>query len=150
MCNIDKQLEGTLPAYVFSLLAIYYLQQCTPPVLPVLHEVLLWTVVTYFNHTTGYVSQKPAYLVPVPSSTGPGLYTRVQNGVDRVSRLVRVNESLDITNHRGACQPHRHEHHNKQVQYGCRQPCWRSPPNFRPISVAAKWLHRSRCHLVWS
>jgi len=25
-----------------------------------------------------------------------------------------------------------------------------SPPNFRPISVAAKWLHGSRCHLVWS
>jgi len=23
------------------------------------------------------------------------------------------------------------------------------PPNFRPISVAAKWLHRSRCHLLW-
>jgi len=23
------------------------------------------------------------------------------------------------------------------------------PPNFRPISVAAKWLHRSRFHLVW-
>ena len=23
------------------------------------------------------------------------------------------------------------------------------PPNFRPISVAAKWLHGSRCHLVW-
>jgi len=22
-------------------------------------------------------------------------------------------------------------------------------PNFRPISVAAKWLHRSRFHLVW-
>jgi len=22
------------------------------------------------------------------------------------------------------------------------------PPNFRPISVAAKWLHRSRCHLI--
>ena len=22
-------------------------------------------------------------------------------------------------------------------------------PNFRPISVAAKWLHGSRCHLVW-
>jgi len=22
------------------------------------------------------------------------------------------------------------------------------PPNFRPISVAAKWLHGSRCHLV--
>jgi len=25
-----------------------------------------------------------------------------------------------------------------------------SPPNFRPISVPAKWLHGSRCHLVWS
>jgi len=24
------------------------------------------------------------------------------------------------------------------------------PPNFRPISVAAKWLHGSRCHLLWS
>jgi len=22
-------------------------------------------------------------------------------------------------------------------------------PNFRPISVAAKWLHGSRCHFVW-
>jgi len=25
-----------------------------------------------------------------------------------------------------------------------------SPPNFQPISVAAKWLHGSRRHLVWS
>jgi len=25
-----------------------------------------------------------------------------------------------------------------------------APPNFRPVSVAAKWLHGSRCHLVWS
>jgi len=24
------------------------------------------------------------------------------------------------------------------------------PPNFRTISVAAKWLQGSRCHLVWS
>ena len=24
------------------------------------------------------------------------------------------------------------------------------PPNFRPISVVAKWLHGSRCRLVWS
>jgi len=23
------------------------------------------------------------------------------------------------------------------------------PPNFRPISVEAKWLHGSRCHLAW-
>ena len=25
-----------------------------------------------------------------------------------------------------------------------------APPNFRPIFVVAKWLHGSRCHLVWS
>jgi len=25
-----------------------------------------------------------------------------------------------------------------------------APPQFRPISVAAKWLHGSRRHLVWS
>jgi len=25
-----------------------------------------------------------------------------------------------------------------------------SPSNFQPISVVAKWLHGSRCHLVWS
>ena len=24
------------------------------------------------------------------------------------------------------------------------------PRHFRPISVAAKWLHGSRCHLVWT
>jgi len=41
MCSVDKQFEGTLPAYVFGLMTIYYLQQCSPPVLPVLHEVLL-------------------------------------------------------------------------------------------------------------
>ena len=29
-------------------------------------------------------------------------------------------------------------------------PPQRGAPNFRPISVAAKWLHGSRCHLVWS
>jgi len=25
----------------------------------------------------------------------------------------------------------------------------RAPPNFRPISIVAKRLHASRCHLVW-
>ena len=25
-----------------------------------------------------------------------------------------------------------------------------TPPNFRSISVAAKWLHGSRCDMVWS
>jgi len=23
------------------------------------------------------------------------------------------------------------------------------PPNFQPMSIVAKWLHRSRCHAVW-
>ena len=31
-----------------------------------------------------------------------------------------------------------------------RSPKGAQTPNFRPISVAAKWLHGSRCHLVWS
>jgi len=26
---------------------------------------------------------------------------------------------------------------------------WRTVPNFRPMSVVAKWLNGSRCHLVW-
>ena len=25
-----------------------------------------------------------------------------------------------------------------------------TPPNFRPTSIVAKWLHGSRCHMVWS
>jgi len=28
-------------------------------------------------------------------------------------------------------------------------PLKRHTPNFRPISVAVKWLHGSRCHWVW-
>jgi len=38
------------------------------------------------------------------------------------------------------------------VRWGPRSPSPKGAqtPNFRPISVAAKWLHGSRCHLVWS
>ena len=38
------------------------------------------------------------------------------------------------------------------VRWGPRTPSPKGhrPPNFRSISVAAKWLHGSRCHLVWS
>ncbi|XP_021359551.1 terminal uridylyltransferase 4-like [Mizuhopecten yessoensis] len=36
ICKIDRQDEGTLPAYSFSLLLVHYLQKCKPAVLPVL------------------------------------------------------------------------------------------------------------------
>ena len=39
LCEVDQQERGTLPAYVFHLMTIYYLQRCDPPVLPVMHEV---------------------------------------------------------------------------------------------------------------
>jgi len=52
----------------------------------------------------------------------------------------------DETWHAGRPRPWPH-----CVRWG---PSYPSPkghtPNFRPISVAAKWLHGSRCHLVWS
>ena len=36
------------------------------------------------------------------------------------------------------------------VRWGPSSPSQRgTPPNFWPISVAAKWLHRTKCHLVW-
>ena len=39
LAKIDRQEAGTLPAYVFYVLVVYYLQQCELPVLPCLHEV---------------------------------------------------------------------------------------------------------------
>ncbi|KAL3870042.1 hypothetical protein ACJMK2_042659 [Sinanodonta woodiana] len=36
MCSVDKQEEGSLPSYLFGVMTVYYLQQCNPPVLPVL------------------------------------------------------------------------------------------------------------------
>lgn len=38
-CGLDDQQAGTLPAYVFGMMTVYFLQQVEPPVLPVLHEV---------------------------------------------------------------------------------------------------------------
>uniref|UniRef100_T1JHR9 CCHC-type domain-containing protein n=1 Tax=Strigamia maritima TaxID=126957 RepID=T1JHR9_STRMM len=40
ICLLDKQYNGTLPAHSFPIMVIYYLQQCQPPVLPVLHEMV--------------------------------------------------------------------------------------------------------------
>ncbi|XP_064604614.1 terminal uridylyltransferase 4-like isoform X2 [Liolophura sinensis] len=38
ICKVDQQMMGTMPAYVTTLLTVFYLQQLCPPVLPVLHE----------------------------------------------------------------------------------------------------------------
>ncbi|XP_006824330.1 terminal uridylyltransferase 4-like [Saccoglossus kowalevskii] len=40
LCHIDKQDMGSLPSHAFPLMVIYYLQQCQPPVLPVLHSLI--------------------------------------------------------------------------------------------------------------
>ena len=37
-CN--NQIDGHYPSVVFDLLIIHYLQQTTPPLLPVIHELL--------------------------------------------------------------------------------------------------------------
>ncbi|VDI46674.1 terminal uridylyltransferase [Mytilus galloprovincialis] len=38
ICKIDRQDEGTLPAYSFYLLLVFYLQRCKQPVLPILYQ----------------------------------------------------------------------------------------------------------------
>ena len=54
----------------------------------------------------------------------------------------------DETWHAGRPRPWPH-----CVRWGPSSPFQRGPqpppPNFRPISVVAKWLNGSRCHLVW-
>ncbi|XP_037094913.1 terminal uridylyltransferase 7-like [Pollicipes pollicipes] len=39
VCEMDRPKAGSLPPSAFMLMTIYYLQQCQPPVLPVLHEL---------------------------------------------------------------------------------------------------------------
>ncbi|KAK6179643.1 hypothetical protein SNE40_011956 [Patella caerulea] len=38
ICGLDRQKEGTLPAYSLSLMTVYYLQNTTPPILPTFHK----------------------------------------------------------------------------------------------------------------
>ena len=64
-----------------------------------------------------------------------------------VPRLLWPNGWMDEagTWHRGRPQPRR-----LCVRWGPRSHKGAQTPNFQPISVAAKWLHGSRCHMVWS
>uniref|UniRef100_A0A2R5LKV9 Putative s-m checkpoint control protein cid1 n=1 Tax=Ornithodoros turicata TaxID=34597 RepID=A0A2R5LKV9_9ACAR len=39
VCALDSQDRGTLPPHAYPIMTIYFLQQCKPPVLPVLHEM---------------------------------------------------------------------------------------------------------------
>lgn len=39
ICGLDQQERGTLPAHAFAIMTVFFLQQCKPAVLPVLHEV---------------------------------------------------------------------------------------------------------------
>jgi len=50
----------------------------------------------------------------------------------------------DNTWHAGRPRPH-------CVRWGPTSPSSKGaqPPNFQPVSVAAKWLHGSRCHSAW-
>ncbi|XP_022106952.1 terminal uridylyltransferase 4-like isoform X2 [Acanthaster planci] len=38
LCRLDSQSDGSIPAYAFVLMTIYFLQHCNPPVVPVLQE----------------------------------------------------------------------------------------------------------------
>lgn len=38
-CGLDQQDRGTLPPHAFAIMTVFFLQQCKPPVLPVLHEM---------------------------------------------------------------------------------------------------------------
>ncbi|KAH9370608.1 hypothetical protein HPB48_010729 [Haemaphysalis longicornis] len=39
ICGLDQQEQGTLPAHSFAVMTVFFLQQCKPVVLPVLHEL---------------------------------------------------------------------------------------------------------------
>lgn len=39
VCDIGHASKGSLSSYGYTLMVIYFLQQCKPPVVPVLHEV---------------------------------------------------------------------------------------------------------------
>jgi len=50
----------------------------------------------------------------------------------------------DAVWHGGRPQSRRH-----CIRWGPSSPSQNESPNFRPTSIVAKWLHGSRCHLVW-
>ena len=47
-CDIGDASRGSLSSYAYILMLIHYLQQCDPPVLPVL-QVIVWLNITYYG-----------------------------------------------------------------------------------------------------
>lgn len=43
VCDIGDASRGSLSSYAYILMTLYYLQQCQPPVVPVLQEVCVVT-----------------------------------------------------------------------------------------------------------
>jgi len=51
----------------------------------------------------------------------PGIQTRLQNGVGRISHYIFVIGYLDMKNHRGAFPPPRQKLRDCQIKYGRRR-----------------------------
>jgi len=47
-CDIGDASRGSLSSYGYTLLVLHYLQQVTPPVIPVLQEVCFFVVAFHF------------------------------------------------------------------------------------------------------
>ncbi len=54
MCDIGDASRGSLSSYAYIIIVIYFLQQCNPPVLPVLQEVGLKCASTFWLDTISY------------------------------------------------------------------------------------------------
>ncbi|XP_056018011.1 terminal uridylyltransferase 7-like isoform X5 [Ostrea edulis] len=52
ICRVDRQTEGTVPAFCFSLMTVYFMQQLSSPVLPILE--------TYEEDTKSHSKKAPA------------------------------------------------------------------------------------------
>lgn len=49
VCLIGDASKGSLSSYAYTLMVIYYLQRCDPPIVPVLQEVCMIILLSVFN-----------------------------------------------------------------------------------------------------